>query len=502
MYQSEIRPSQINDLLEKVRQRKYGQYLLSVIIDKARSIEGKRVDFNFPVTAVVGPNGGGKTTIAGAAAILYKDIAPADFFAKSGKYDSSMLNWRIEYEVIDRSVKANDTVRRTAKYHNAKWVRNSLQREVIVFGVSRTVPAAERKELRRCVSNKFYVEDDKIEALSTTVASSVSSILDKDVSQFKHMRVDQKGYVTLLAGVDFNGDSYSEFHFGAGESSVIRMVSQLESASENSLVIVEEIENGLHPVATMRMVEYLVELAERKKIQAIFTTHSNDALIPLPNAAIWASVNGELYNGKLDIRSLRAITGQVNSRLVIFVEDDFAEKWVFHLLSAMDGVAIDAISIHPMNGDGVAVRVHKHHELDPSAKQPSICIIDGDSEQVASDDAGIYRLPGSDPESTVFDCLLMNIDAISGELAVALLKPYEFESKLEAIMSSVRNTTREPHLLFSQLGKKIGLIPEERVKDACISIWCRMNPDVVARLEEKLGDVLPKETDSVEEKTG
>ena len=95
MFRSEIRESQISDLFDKVKDHKYGKYLLRIVIDKARSISNKSIDFVFPVTAIVGPNGGGKTTIAGAAAILYKDIAPAQFFAKSGKYDASMLNWKI-----------------------------------------------------------------------------------------------------------------------------------------------------------------------------------------------------------------------------------------------------------------------------------------------------------------------------------------------------------------------------------------------------------------------
>ncbi|QEA38283.1 AAA family ATPase [Pistricoccus aurantiacus] len=126
MFQGEIRESQINDLFEKVRNRNYGKYLLRIVIDKARAISNKSIDFEFPITAIVGPNGGGKTTIAGAAAILYKEIAPALFFAKSGKYDSSMLNWKIEYEAIDKNIRTNDTVRRSAKYHNLKWARNTL----------------------------------------------------------------------------------------------------------------------------------------------------------------------------------------------------------------------------------------------------------------------------------------------------------------------------------------------------------------------------------------
>lgn len=498
MFQSEIRQSQINDLFEKVRNQNYGKYLLKIVIDKARSITDKTIEFKFPVTAIVGPNGGGKTTIAGSAAILYKSIAPSLFFAKSGAYDSSMQNWKIEYEAIDKSVKTNDTLRRTAKYHNHKWARRTLDREVLVFGVSRTVPAAERKELRRCVSNSFQVDADRIENLSEVVARSVSTILDKDVSLFKSMRVDTKGDITLLSGVNDQGDSFSEFHFGAGESSIIRMVLKLESASDNALVIIEEIENGLHPVATVRMVEYLIELAARKKIQAIFTTHSNDALYPLPSSAIWASVNGELYQGKLDIKSLRAISGQISSKLVAFVEDEFAELWVKHIFSAIEDTAMDAISVHAMRGDGTAVKVHTNHRIDPSAHQASICIVDGDSKQIESDQDLIYRLPGQCPESAVYDNVLEKIDEISGELAVSLLKPYEFESHLKAAMESVRNTNRDPHLLYAQLGKKIGFISEARVKEAFLTVWCRLNVGYVIILAGKLVGLLPKESDETE----
>ncbi|MGE8659734.1 MAG: ATP-binding protein [Achromobacter sp.] len=34
-------------------------------VDKARSFSGMSISFDFPVTAIVGPNGGGKTSLAG-----------------------------------------------------------------------------------------------------------------------------------------------------------------------------------------------------------------------------------------------------------------------------------------------------------------------------------------------------------------------------------------------------------------------------------------------------
>jgi ABC-type uncharacterized transport system ATPase subunit len=136
--------------------------------------------------------------------------------------------------------------------------------------------------------------------------------------------VDVKGKVTLYSARTPEG-TYSEFHFGAGEASIIRMISGIEEAPDNSLVLIEEIENGLHPVATRKMVEYLVGAAKRKGLQVIFTTHSNDALAPLPSNAIWAAYGGEVLQGKLDVAALRTITGQVDAALAVYVEDDFAE---------------------------------------------------------------------------------------------------------------------------------------------------------------------------------
>lgn len=494
-YQSEIRTSCINQLLEKVANRNYGKYLLKISIARARAFSEKAISFDFPVTALVGPNGGGKTTVLGAAACAYKTVKPSLYFSKSGKFDENMQNWRFDYELIDQTIRKNDTVRRSANFTNFKWSRKGLDRDVRIFGVSRTVPATERNEMRRCVSSRFDVPQDQIARLGPAAAQAVGRILDKDVSAFSVVQVDKRGRVTLLAGTTPDGKGYSEFHFGAGESSVIRMATLLESVAENSLVLIEEIENGLHPVATVRMVEYLMELAERRKIQAIFTTHSNDALRPLPDKAIWAAVNGQLFQGKLDIGSLRAISGQVDSKLVIFVEDTFSKSWVEEIMRSLPGLAMDAISVHAMEGDDTAVRVCRFHNLDPTVQQPAICLIDGDSRQQEDTSSGIFRLPGESPESYIFDQVLAKLDAVSGELAVALLRPYEEQERVVQIIRSVRNTNRDPHLLFSQVGKMLGLVPETRVREAFLATWTRGYSTTVSNIVDPFRSKLPMDVD-------
>jgi predicted ATP-binding protein involved in virulence len=78
-------------LLEKVSNRSYGKYLLKISLARARAFTDKAISFDFPVTALVGPNGGGKTTVLGAAACAYKTVKPSLYFSKSGKFDSESI---------------------------------------------------------------------------------------------------------------------------------------------------------------------------------------------------------------------------------------------------------------------------------------------------------------------------------------------------------------------------------------------------------------------------
>ncbi|MGA2484178.1 MAG: AAA family ATPase [Candidatus Acidiferrales bacterium] len=494
MFKSEIRDSTINALLEKAANRSYSRYLPKLTLKHVRGFTNEPVSFDFPVTALIGPNGGGKTTILGAAACAYKSVAPKRFFSKSGKYDETMQDWSIEYDVIDRDLNRKDAVRRTASFKNLRWKRDPLNRPVLIFGVARTVPANERNELRRCASSTFAVPDNEIEELSAMVRQAVSRILGKDVTGFKRLRVDHAGRVVLLTGKTKKGYGYSEFHFGAGESSIIHMVSQIELAEEQTLVLIEEIENGLHPVATARMVEYLIEAAERKRIQAIFTTHSNDALKPLPSKAIWVATQDRIFQGKLDIQSLRAITGQIEAQLVIFAEDSFAKVWMEAVLRQHGGLALDHVEVHAMEGDGAAVAVNLRHNQDPSIKVPSACFIDGDSRQESSATDHVYRLPGESPESYVFDEVLAAWDGFGGKLAVALLQRFENADRVRQVCDEVRVTNMDTHLLFAQVGERLGLIPESTVAAAFANIWAQAQPVVLAQILEPIRDKLPVDT--------
>lgn len=264
-YQSEIRDSEINQLFEKVENRNYRKYLLKLTLNPVRGFQNETIKFDFPVTALIGPNGGGKTTILGAAACAYISEKPGRFFSKSGSLDNSMQNWKINYELIDRDVNYRDPLLKSCKFKSRKWYRDNMNREVAVFGVSRTVPATERAELRKCASTVFSYRTSEESTFEDIVIDAASKVLGKEIRGYSQIKIGNDGRVSLLKGQTDNHISYSEFHFGAGESSVIRVIMRMESLADNSLILIEEIENGLHPVATQRMVEYLIDFCIRKK---------------------------------------------------------------------------------------------------------------------------------------------------------------------------------------------------------------------------------------------
>lgn len=525
-WKSEIRESIIRELLEKCRKNSFEKFLLALKLVKIRQFEGAEIRFGFPVTALIGPNGAGKSTILGASACAYANTPPESFFRKSRIADEHMDNWTVQFEVIDRNINQKGTVSGDITYSKNHWRRVPLlDRHVKFLSLTRTVPTLEnplfnfRTKLsvfqKDKVGHKIEISSEKINNIGEA-AQEIERILGKSLANFElhelAIRItksrtrkiqrrataeeihegkpvwiidrDENGrprtekYNKVVSNtqkmyVGSNGGArYSEFNFGSGEASVIRMVADIESLPDHSLVLIEEIENGLHPLAVQRMVEYLIDVARRKKIQSVFTTHSDYALMPLPSDAIWASVDGRLQQGKLSVESLRAISGRIDKKLAIFVEDEFAKAWLEAILrDGLGGNRIEEVGIYSASGDGNAVQTHMFHEKNPAISFRSACFIDGDSQQKENTQVRIFRLPGQNPELTVFDSILNSLDTNAALLTVGCQRSINAQASVCEAVRKISRSNRDPHLLFAQVGMELGFISEIIVRGAFFALW-------------------------------
>ncbi|MGB9367760.1 MAG: AAA family ATPase [Xanthobacteraceae bacterium] len=289
---SEIRESTISALFDKVRRKRHNKYLSSVTLDKLRRFSGATISFDFPVVALIGANGSGKTTILNACACVCSTSIHKKVFQASQIGDGSMEGWRIAYELLDRSLDP-DPIQGELEYRDGAWQNStSAKRSTSLLGLMRTLPLSENPyfQIRKILTKKNEKKAGKnwvrSEELSGAIVDRTKSegerILGKSLAGYKCFEVTVNSHKpvplhvlepkarsdgkvdwrlgqaiaaqapthttkqTIFVGQN-ELDTYSEFNFGAGESSVLRIIHEIESVDVCSLVLIEEIENGLSP---------------------------------------------------------------------------------------------------------------------------------------------------------------------------------------------------------------------------------------------------------------
>ena len=239
------------------------------------------------------------------------------------------------------------------------------------------------------------------------------------------------------------------------------------------------------------MVEYLFDVAKRKKCQVVFTTHSEYALKLLPPQAIWGCIDGNAYNGKLSIESLRALTGSISKNKVIFVEDDFAKDLCEEMLRQFGGEASHQIEVHKAGGYPYVVSVLEHHNKNPAVKEKAVALIDGDNGSEHDENESVVRLPDSaTPEALVFGFIHDNGASVCSLIQQRCHCPTIKQDDILVHLNKVYFDTTDHHLYFGKLGEALGFLSELVVRRGLCSIFVEKNAallqPIVNRIKEKL----------------
>ena len=133
----------------------------------------------------------------------------------------------------------------------------------------------------------------------------------------------------LLAELAEEKGKYSEFHMASGERSILRLSMEI-SALKDALVLIDEVETGLHPYIQKLLMLNLQRMALRQNLQIIVTTHSTVILDSVPpEGRVFLTRDRETHDvrveePKRDILQ-KAMYGQSTDKLSIMCEDSFAE---------------------------------------------------------------------------------------------------------------------------------------------------------------------------------
>lgn len=368
-----------------------------------RGWAGQRIEFRFPIVAVVGENGSGKSTILQAAAASYKSPGsekrmkfPADFFPDTpwDKIEGAYIN----YQVREGSSTHRDSVRKPTE----RWRRNTERRarRVHYIDLGRVQPLAGRFGYLGLA--KPGIKEAKSEDIDEETLKRFSRIMHADYSggRFASTEVDTERYVPIVTK---GGVVYSGFHKGAGELTCLELARR--QFEKYSLVIIDEVESSLHPKMQRLLIRDLANLSRERDIQFIISTHSPIVLSEIPPEGrmliIETDAGKSTIGGVSPQFALSRMDDENHPECDVFVEDENSAVWFREIMVATDRDALTRVQIVPFGKASVGLSLGTMVE-EKRFPRPTIVFLDGDQTSAP----GVHLLPGPDaPEVVVFEGL-------------------------------------------------------------------------------------------------
>jgi len=124
-------------------------------------------------------------------------------------------------------------------------------------------------------------------SLRKELLSFIQSLPEQDIQGLDFMSGPRRDVMVQLVE-SFGGvpREYEAALLSDGTLRVLAIAAAMLSAPEGSLVVIEEIDNGVHPSRARHLLERIQTVAERRKLRVLLSTHNPAMLDALPDKAV------------------------------------------------------------------------------------------------------------------------------------------------------------------------------------------------------------------------
>lgn len=445
-----------------------------------RGWSGQRVEFPFPIVALCGENGVGKSTVLQAAVSIYRGPKESGYFASQFFPDTpwdKIKNAAIRYCVREGQTPRESSVRKPT----SRWLGNPDRRErpVRYIDLRRTQPMVAQRGFQKLT--KMGVTESGTSPFADDTLARYSTVLGRDYTVGRHSWTSADANLRV-AIIGSNTAQYSGFHQGAGESTLTELLAL--PIEKYALLAIDEIETSLHPRAQRRLIRDLAQLARLNELQILLTTHSPYVLEELPpQARVYVSGSGIRRTSVRGISAEFAMTNmddESHPEAEIYVEDTEGERVVREVLVKMAPTLARRAAIVPagsasvLQSLGIMVQARRF-------QRPTAVVVDGDQ----SPSTGCIVLPGGDaPERVILEALKSK--GFPG-IAAALSRTHtELTDAVEAAM-----TLPDHHDWVPAICDKT-LLGRSEFWGACVRGWLNTcaQPAEIERLVKDIRDTL------------
>jgi predicted ATPase len=445
-------------------------FLSEIRLDGIRGFNNLRVVFDYPVSVIAGGNTTGKSTVLFAAACAYKvpgagvkDYVPStlfpDYRPKFGERTDIRQEITIEFNYLTLDGPLSMRWRR-AKGWNRSFLgrKNAAQpeRQLYLRTLSNLSNPSEVRGVLSMSRLKSQPEETPLTAAQIEFAHQMLPFRYSEVVDLS------SGNKNLLFAAQEGGATYSELHMAAGERAILRLSQEITQLN-GALVLIDEVEAGLHPWVQQLLMLHLQQLALRNDLQIIVTSHSPVVLDSVP-------LNGKIFldrdesSGQVVVRPAyrdliqNALYGRSNEMLKLLCEDEIAEgilEGVFDFLLPQERIKWESVQIGRDTGAD-EFPMHARALAKFGQIQDTVFILDGDQrnreiEGKIKDAAGrgvnisILFLPGKEsPESWIWDRLkTIRSDIVDVQLGIDRRSLSTKMNQLDAIYDAASDSPAE-----------------------------------------------------------
>ena len=338
---------------------------LRIKIENIKSITS--CEFTFPVEkgifCLVGTNGCGKSTVLSCLAqsvfssSLQKNLSEFDFCNDSSvefQYGGMKTLWKIHNGVWDSSCGRNDRIHFNGMYEGSLFYGTRFDDSLVIDDL---------------VKNAVISADQIVDA-DDYVKDQMSFILHGDYNHYRRLKrvrnktIAQKAHLKNTPYFqEINGNLISQYKMSSGECLLVSLLHFIYNAlirrslptDKPILMLIDEIELALHPVAVSRLIDLLNKIIkEHDTLTVVLTTHSPEVIRKIsPNNIYMMEVGDhctQFYSPCYPSYAIRDIYMHSGFDYVILVEDLLAKYVVEKEIQQLSLGTGKLINVLPVGG--------------------------------------------------------------------------------------------------------------------------------------------------------
>jgi predicted ATPase len=130
-------------------------------------------------------------------------------------------------------------------------------------------------------------EQEPFKSQRQAILSFIQSLPEQDIAGLSFLEEPRGGVMVKLTET-FGGRTrdYDASLLSDGTLRVLSIAAAMLSAPQASLVVIEEIDNGVHPSRARRLLANIRDIAEQRRLRVLLSTHNPALLDALPDSAL------------------------------------------------------------------------------------------------------------------------------------------------------------------------------------------------------------------------